>query len=71
LTEAVVDEMDITSAVVRVYEELQTAPRGTVPIDALEDVNRGTVTIEGCVKTLWNSDSPAIQQVGGKNRGSG
>jgi hypothetical protein len=29
-----------------VFEELQTAPGGTVPIDALEDVDRGTVTIE-------------------------
>jgi len=64
LAEAVVDGTDMTSAVVRVFEELQTAPGGTVPIDALEDVDRGTVTIEGRVKTLWDSDSPAIQQVG-------
>jgi len=46
LAEAVVDGTDMTSAVVRVFEELQTAPGGTVPIDALEDVDRGTVTIE-------------------------
>ncbi|TKX85265.1 DNA-binding protein, partial [Halorubrum sp. SS5] len=64
LAEAVVDGTDMTSAVVRVFEELQTAPGGTVPIDALEDVDRGTVTIEGRVETLWDSDSPAIQQVG-------
>ncbi|KPN29411.1 replication factor A [Halolamina pelagica] len=64
LAEAVVDGRDLTSAVVRVFEELQTAPTGSVPIDALEDVDRGTVTIDGRVETLWESDSPAIQQVG-------
>ncbi len=64
LAEAVVDGADMPSAVVRVFEELQTAPTGSVPIDALKDVDRGTVTIEGRVKTLWDSDSPAIQQVG-------
>jgi ssDNA-binding replication factor A large subunit len=64
LGEAVVGGKDLMSAVVSVFEELQTAPGGTVPIDAVEDVDRGTVTIEGRVETLWDSDSPAIQQVG-------
>jgi ssDNA-binding replication factor A large subunit len=64
IAEAVVDGTDMTSAVVRVFEELRTAPGGTVPIDALEDVDRGTVTIEGRMETLWDSDSTAIQQVG-------
>ena len=64
LAEMVVDGADMTSAVMRVFEELQTAPGGTVPIAALEEVDRGTVTIEGRVKTLWENSSPAIQQVG-------
>ncbi|GAA5434829.1 hypothetical protein Hjap01_04321 [Haloarcula japonica] len=64
LAEAVVDGTDITSAVVRVFEELQTAPGGTVPIDALEDVDRKEVSVEGRIEVLWDSDSPAIAQVG-------
>ncbi|QZP39381.1 SOSS complex subunit B family protein [Halobaculum magnesiiphilum] len=64
LAEAVVDGTDMTSAVVRVFEELQTAPGGTVPIDALEDVDRKEVSIEGRIEVLWDSDSPAIAQVG-------
>jgi len=64
LAEAVVDGTDLTSAVVRVFEELQTAPGGTVPIDALEDVGRKEVSIEGRVTVLWEPSSPAISQVG-------
>jgi len=52
------------SAVVGVFEELQTAPGTVVPIEKLEDVNRKEVSIEGTVTVLWESDSPAIQQVG-------
>jgi ssDNA-binding replication factor A large subunit len=52
------------SAVVGVFEELQTAPGQVVPIGKLEDVNRKEVSIEGRVTQLWESDSPAIQQVG-------
>jgi len=64
LAKAVVDGTSPTSAVIRVFEELQTAPGQVVPIDALEEVDRETVSIEGRVETLWDSDSPAIQQVG-------
>ncbi|WP_049979523.1 DNA-binding protein [Halolamina rubra] len=64
LAEAIVDGTDMTSAVVRVFEELRTASGGTVPIDALDEVDRTEVTIAGRVETLWESSSPAIQQVG-------
>ena len=64
LAEAVVEGTDMTSAVVRVFEALQTAPGGTVPIDALEDVDRKEVSVEGRIEVLWESDSPAIAQVG-------
>jgi hypothetical protein len=64
LGEAVVGGKDLMSAVVGVFEELQTAPGTVVPIGKLEDVNRKEVSIEGTVTQLWESDSPAIQQVG-------
>jgi ssDNA-binding replication factor A large subunit len=64
LAEAVVDGTDMTSAVVRVFEELQTAPGQVVPIGKLEDVNRKEVSIDGRVTQLWESDSPAIREVG-------
>ncbi|WP_277543823.1 DNA-binding protein [Haloarcula laminariae] len=64
LGEAIVGGKDLTSAVVGVFEELQTAPGQVVPIGMLEDVNRKEVSIEGTVMQLWESDSPAIQQVG-------
>jgi len=52
------------SAVVGVFEELQTAPGQVIPIGKLEDVNRKEVSIEGQVEVLWDADSPAIAQVG-------
>jgi len=64
LGEAVVGGKDLMSAVVGVFEELQTAPGQVVPIGMLEDVNRKEVSIEGRVEVLWNSDSPAVAQVG-------
>ncbi|SDY86275.1 DNA-binding protein [Halopenitus persicus] len=64
LTEAVVDGTDITSAVVRVFEELQTAPGQVVPIGKLEDVDRKEVSIDGRVETLWDPSHPSIAQVG-------
>ena len=64
LAEAIVDGRDLTSAVVRVFEELQTAPGGTVPIDALEDIDRKEVSVEGRVTQLWEPSSPSIAQVG-------
>ncbi|WP_042662757.1 DNA-binding protein [Haloferax sp. ATB1] len=64
LGEAVVGGKDLMSAVVGVFEELQTAPGQVVPIGKLEDVNRKEVSIEGQIEVLWDSDSPAIAQVG-------
>ena len=64
LGEAVVGGEDLMSAVVGVFEELQTAPGTVIPIGKLEDVNRKEVSIEGRVEVLWDADSPAIAQVG-------
>jgi len=64
LADAVVDDTDMTSAVVRVFEELQTAPGQVVPIGKLEDIDRKEVSVEGQIEVLWDSDSPAIAQVG-------
>ncbi|USZ70057.1 DNA-binding protein (plasmid) [Halorussus salilacus] len=64
LGEAVVSGKDLTSAVVEVFKELQTAPGQVVPIGMLEDVNRKEVSIEGTVTQLWEPSSSAISQVG-------
>jgi hypothetical protein len=64
LGEAVVGGKDLMSAVVGVFEELQTAPGQVVPIGKLEDVNRKEVSIEGRVETLWDPSHPSIAQVG-------
>ncbi|WP_435185533.1 DNA-binding protein [Halobellus sp. EA9] len=64
LGEAVVSGKDLTSAVVGVFEELQTAPGTVIPIGKIEEVNRKEVSIEGAVEVLWDADSPAIAQVG-------
>ncbi|WP_396614044.1 DNA-binding protein (plasmid) [Haloferax sp. S1W] len=64
LGEAVVGGKDLMSAVVGVFEELQTAPGTVVPIGKLEDVNRKEVSIEGQVETLWDPSHPSIAQVG-------
>jgi ssDNA-binding replication factor A large subunit len=64
LAEAVVTGKDMTSAVVGVFEELQTAPGQVIPIGKVEDVNRKEVSIEGTITQLWEPSSPAIAQVG-------
>ncbi|QKY16308.1 OB-fold nucleic acid binding domain-containing protein [Halorubrum sp. CBA1229] len=64
LAEAVLDGTDTTSAVVRVFEALQTAPGHVVPIGKLDEVNRKEVSIAGRVKTLWSPSHPSIAQVG-------
>ncbi|WIV68904.1 DNA-binding protein [Natrialbaceae archaeon AArc-T1-2] len=64
LGEAVVGGKDLMSAVVGVFEELQTAPGQVVPIGMLEDVNRKEVSIEGTVTQLWEPSSSTISQVG-------
>ena len=64
LGEAVAGGKDLMSAVVSVFEKLETAPRQVVPMGKLEEVTRKEVSIEGRVEVLWDSDSPAIAQVG-------
>ncbi|ADB63715.1 nucleic acid binding OB-fold tRNA/helicase-type (plasmid) [Haloterrigena turkmenica DSM 5511] len=64
MSEAVVGGQDLTSAVVTVFEELQTAPGHVIPIAKLEEVSQKEVSIEGRVETLWDPSHPSIAQVG-------
>ena len=64
LGEAVVGGKDLMSAVVGVFEELETAPGQVVPIGKLEEVDRKEVSIDGRVTQLWEPSSPSIAQVG-------
>ena len=64
LAQAVVDGTSVMSAVLRVFEQLQTAPGRIVPIGELEELSRQTVSIEGRIKTLWEPSHPSIAQVG-------
>jgi hypothetical protein len=54
---------DISDAVLSVFEQVRISGQ-YVPIGALEQVNESEVNIEGIITQLWESDSPAIQQVG-------
>jgi ssDNA-binding replication factor A large subunit len=64
LGEAVVGGKDLRSAVVSVFEELQTAAGTVVPIGKLEEIDRKEVSVEGTVTQLWKPSSPSIAQVG-------
>ncbi|USZ73511.1 DNA-binding protein [Natronosalvus halobius] len=64
LAEVVVDGKDLMSAVVGVYEELETASGQVVPIGKLEEIGCKEVSIEGTVTQLWEPSSAAISQVG-------
>jgi hypothetical protein len=64
LAERVVHGQGMMSAVVGVFEELQTEPGRVVPIGTLEDVNRKEVSIQGRVEVLWDPSHPSIAQVG-------
>jgi ssDNA-binding replication factor A large subunit len=64
LGEAVAGGKDLSSAVVSVFEELQTAAGRVMPIGKLEEIDRQEVSVNGTVTQLWASDSPAIRQVG-------
>jgi len=64
LGEAVAGGKDIRSAAISVFEELDTAPGTVVPIGKLEEIDRKEVSVDGQIEVLWDSDSPAIQQVG-------
>ena len=64
LGEDVASGKDIRSAAISVFEELDTAPGTVVPIGKLEEVDRKEVSVDGQIEVLWDSDSPAIAQVG-------
>ena len=64
LAEAVAAGRDVTSAVVRLMDVLETAPGGVVPLERLEDVGREKVSVAGRVETLWEPSHPSIAQVG-------
>ncbi|QKY15617.1 DNA-binding protein [Halorubrum sp. CBA1229] len=60
----VADGREMTAAVVRTAEQVQTAPGTVIPIDAVADVDRGTVSIAGEWVDDWEPTSSAISQVG-------
>jgi hypothetical protein len=64
LAERVAHGAGMMSAVVGVFEEVQTEPGQVVPIRTLEAVNRKEVSIEGRIETLWDPSHPSIAQVG-------
>ncbi|GAA0296809.1 DNA-binding protein [Halarchaeum salinum] len=64
LAQAVLDGADISRAVLDVKAELEAAPGQVIPINRIEDVDRGEVSVEGTVSQLWEPSSAKIAQVG-------
>lgn len=64
LAERIAAGMDVLDAVVEVIELVRDQPGTVVPIAQVGEVDRGEVSIEGTIETLWDASSPAIQQVG-------
>ncbi|TKX82298.1 DNA-binding protein [Halorubrum sp. SD626R] len=64
LATQVANGQDLSTATVRVAEEVRTAPGTVIPIDAVGDVSRSTVSIAGEWVEDWEPTSPAISQVG-------
>ena len=64
LAARVVDGADISGAVLDVVEGCQREPGTVVPIAAVPEVDRATVSIAGEVVQLWETDHPAIAQSG-------
>ncbi len=64
LAERIADGVDVLGAVVGVFEELQRAPGQVIPIAAVEEVDRGEVSLEGRVTKLWEPSHRSIAQVG-------
>jgi len=64
LAERIAAGMDAVDAVVEVIELIRDEAGMVVPIDQIENVDRGEVTVEGRIIQLWEPSSPAIQQVG-------
>jgi len=55
---------DLVDASVEVMEAEWMSDGAVVPIDRIEDVPRGEVSISGVIEVLWTPKHPAIQQVG-------
>lgn len=64
LAQAVLDGADITRAVLDVKDELEAAPGQVIPINRVEDVDRGEVSVAGTVSQLWEPSAANIAQVG-------
>ncbi|GGL41641.1 DNA-binding protein [Halarchaeum grantii] len=64
LAQAVLDGADVPTAVLDVKQALEAAPGQVIPIDRVEDVDRGEVSVEGIVTQLWEPASAKIAQVG-------
>lgn len=63
LAEQVQESGDVTTAVLHTVEAIRDHAGTIVPIGELE-ATTGEVSVEGELRTLWNSDHPKIQQVG-------
>ncbi|ELZ39196.1 nucleic acid binding OB-fold tRNA/helicase-type [Halorubrum californiense DSM 19288] len=55
---------ELVTAVIQVTEQIQEAPGTIIPIEAVSEVARGTVSIAGEWAEDWEPAHPAIQQVG-------
>jgi hypothetical protein len=64
LAECVLSGRELFEAAIMLVEEARLAPGRIIPIEAIPEVNRGEVSIEGEVKTLFESEGAAIQQAG-------
>ncbi|AQL42280.1 hypothetical protein BV210_05930 [Halorientalis sp. IM1011] len=64
LAARVVDGADISRAVLDVVEGCQREPGTVVPIAAVPEVDRATVSLDGEIVQLWATDHPAIAQSG-------
>ncbi|WP_157969260.1 DNA-binding protein [Haloplanus rubicundus] len=64
LAEHLLAGRELCEAVIQVAEEEQLAPGRIIPIEAVPEVKRGDVSIEGEIKTLFESQHPKISQVG-------
>ena len=64
LAQAVLGGVDVPTAVLNVKRALEAAPGQIIPINQVGDVDRSEVSVRGRIETLWESDDPAIAQVG-------
>jgi hypothetical protein len=63
LAEHVLAGRELFEAVIQIAEAAETAPGRIIPIEAVPEVDRGEVSIEGKIKTLFETEG-AIQQAG-------